>query len=554
MTRSAIVWVVAGLAVLCLSSRVMGDAAADYKTLFGEEERALDGGARASAGFAAKLLQAAKGVGGQKDLQALLCEKAYEFGMKDPAGYAPAIEGMKLLAEAAPDKKKHAQEKLLEAYELRFAKSARADRKRLGDELVDLLSDVGDERAAARQLTDALALYRKALGFANGIGSARAGEVADKIRQTTSDIELEARLADLKKKLKDTPKSVATRTSLILAYLGECDTPAEAVKLLSDELDEKFRTYVPLAARPVAELEEGACLELANWYAEMAEKASPAGRGELLGKGKACCQRYLEVHTTQDVARLKAAMLLEKIDKAINKGGPLDGRAAMSLVLYYTFDKDEGAKVADLSGKGNHGAVAGAQYTAQGKKGGAYSLSGSMQHITVPNSNSLEIRDKLTLAAWVKLGSLGPGGYGNEHGYIINKGCDLWWNPAFCLGYAKSGEPLVHVANATDSPRGGKSVSGTTKLVSGQWVHLAGVYDGATVKLYVNGRLEGTEKYSGQIRSDKAPVHLGGGSLRGVDWGNNFTVHGIIDEVMIFNRALSAGEIRPLCQGAGQGR
>lgn len=551
VTRSAVVWVLAGWTAFCLPARAMGDAAGDYKSLFGEEEKALGGGARATTNFADKLLKAAKGLGEQKDLQALLCDKAYEHGMKDPAGYSTAIEAMRLLVQASPDRKKDAQGKLLDACELRFAKSPRADRKRLGEELADLLVEAGDERAGARQLADAMAIYRKALVVANGVGAARAGEIADKIKQTTSDIELEARLAELKKRLKDNPKSVAARTSLILAYLGEADTPAEALKLLSDELDEKFRTYVPLSGRPVAELEEGVCLELASWYLDMSEKASPSGKGVILGKARSCCQRYMELHEAQDVARLKAGMLQEKIDKAMNKGGPLDGRAAASLVLYLGFDKNDPAKVADLSGKGNHATVVGARYVPQGRKGGAYSLSGSNEHLTVANSNSLEIRDKLTLAAWVNLASLGPGGYGNEHGYVINKGNDLWWNPAFCLGYAKAGQPLFHVGNAVEPQRGGKTVSGTTVLAAGKWTHLAGAYDGATLKVYVNGRLEGTEKYSGQIRSDKAPIHLGGGSLRGVDWGNHFTVHGTIDEVMIFDRALSAGEVRQLCLGGG---
>ena len=188
-----------------------------------------------------------------------------------------------------------------------------------------------------------------------------------------------------------------------------------------------------------------------------------------------------------------------------------------------------------------------ARYTPDGKNGGGYGLSGTNEHITVPNSDSREIRDNLTLAVCVNLSTLGPGGYGNEHGYIINKGDDLWWNPAFCLGYSKGGEPLFHVGNETDPQRGGgKSAISTTKLTPGKWYHLVGVYDGAAVKLYVNGHLEKTEAYSGRLRSDRAPVHLGGGKLFGVDWGNHFTVHGIVDEVKIYDRALTHSEVKQM--------
>jgi len=229
-------------------------------------------------------------------------------------------------------------------------------------------------------------------------------------------------------------------------------------------------------------------------------------------------------------------------------GQALSEALKQGLVLDFAFDRDEEGKVPDRSGKGNHGQVFGARYTAEGKHGGACSLSGSQEHVTVPNSASLEIRTQLTVAVWIKLGSLGPGGYGNEHGYIVNKGDDLWWNPTFCLGYAKSGEPLFHVCNATDPQNGGgRSAVGVEKLKPGAWVHLAGVYDGAAVKLYVNGRLAKTEPYRGLLRADKAPVHLGGGKLFGTDWGNHFTVHGVLDDVMIFNRALTAREVGQLC-------
>ncbi|MCY2930077.1 MAG: formylglycine-generating enzyme family protein [Planctomycetota bacterium] len=322
MARSTAGWMLGAGVVLCLASWAMAGAEADYQALFGEEEKAVVGkGPRASAEFAGKVLQAAKALDKDKGLQAILCEKAYEFGMKDSAGYGTAIDAMKFLAQVAPEKKGQAQEKLIEASQVRYAKSAGAERRTLGEELIGLLVAGGDERAGLKKPMEAISLYRKALDVATGAGSGRVGEITDRIKQTTAGVEAEARLTGLKNKLKENPKSVAARTNLILAYLGEFDNPAEAVKLVTDDLDEKVRTYVPLSAKPVSDLAEGACLELATWYADVAEKASPAGKGVLLGKSNACCERFLELHTDQDVARLKGTMLLEKVAKAGEKAG-----------------------------------------------------------------------------------------------------------------------------------------------------------------------------------------------------------------------------------------
>jgi len=320
MARRTVGWAGAGLWVLCLSSWAMADAEAEYKMLFGQDEAkvAASRNTKDAAAFAAKLLNAAKSVGDQKDLQALLCEKAYEFGLKDPSGQQTGVEALKLLGEAAPDKKAQAQERLLKVMQSRFAKSTGAERKRLGEELVDLLVSRGDQRAEAKAPAEAAALYRQALSIATGIGAEQTKEIMDKIKGISSALEAEKKLADLKAKLEADPKNTAVRTSLILAYLGELDNPVEGAKLVNGDLDEKLRTYVPLAAKPLADLDEAACLELAYWYAELAEKAPPADKGILLGRAKACCERYLSLHTAQDVNRLKATLLLEKVGKGAN--------------------------------------------------------------------------------------------------------------------------------------------------------------------------------------------------------------------------------------------
>ena len=221
------------------------------------------------------------------------------------------------------------------------------------------------------------------------------------------------------------------------------------------------------------------------------------------------------------------------------------------LVLHLCLDRP-GGRAEDGSGRGNHGTVQQAKHTSEGRMGGAYVLDGNNDRIEIANSRSLELREQVTLAIWFKLLSFNPKGYANEAGYIINKGRDLWWNPTFSLGYSKGGGvALFHVCNATGAQRGGGcTVSSSTKLEPNKWRHLAGTYDGKVVKIYVDGKLEGAKPYTGPLRADGAPVLLGGGKLFGTDWGNHFTVHGVIDEAMIFRRALSAAEIACIA-GAG---
>ncbi len=263
---------------------------------------------------------------------------------------------------------------------------------------------------------------------------------------------------------------------------------------------------------------------------------------------------------TPSLPILLAAIFLGLLTRNLQAEKPATGPDG--LVLHYAFDKT-GAKAVDLSPCGNDGTVHRATFT-DGHSGGGYYLNGENQYIGIPNSPSLEVTEAVTVATWAKLKSFGPGGYGNEHGYLINKGNDLWWNPAFCLGYRKgsgSGRPrrpgkpgpfraLFHIGDDESAQKhgnhGGKKVHSETKIETGRWYHLAGTYDGEILKLYINGRLEGEAHYGKPIRSDKAPVHIGGGKLFGTGWGNQFTTDAVIDDVRIYNRALSADQIRSL--------
>jgi hypothetical protein len=85
---------------------------------------------------------------------------------------------------------------------------------------------------------------------------------------------------------------------------------------------------------------------------------------------------------------------------------------------------------------------------------------------------------------------------------------------------------------------GHRWVNGTAALPVNTWSHVAGTYDGTTLRLYVNGTQVTSKAVTGSIVSSTGPLRIGGNSI----WGEYF--RGRIDEVRIYNRALSAPEIQ----------
>jgi len=84
-----------------------------------------------------------------------------------------------------------------------------------------------------------------------------------------------------------------------------------------------------------------------------------------------------------------------------------------------------------------------------------------------------------------------------------------------------------------------RTVTGTSKLPLNAWTHLATTYDGATVRLYVNGLQVASAAQTGSIATTTNLLQIGGSPALGAQYFS-----GRIDEVRIYNRALSAAEIQ----------
>jgi hypothetical protein len=182
--------------------------------------------------------------------------------------------------------------------------------------------------------------------------------------------------------------------------------------------------------------------------------------------------------------------------------------------------------LSDLSGNGNNGTISGATWTVSGKYGNALTFNGSNALVTVSNAASLQLTSAMTLEAWVF-----PTTVDSAWRDVIYKGDDNYY--------------LMAMSNNSSHPVAGTILGGVyaeaigpNALTTNTWAHLAATYNGATVRLYVNGVQVASRTQSGTIASSTNPLQIGGDSI----YGQYFA--GRIDEVRIYNRALSVTEIQ----------
>ncbi len=161
-------------------------------------------------------------------------------------------------------------------------------------------------------------------------------------------------------------------------------------------------------------------------------------------------------------------------------------------------------------------------------------LNGTNQYASLGNPAVLNLSGQITMAAWVKIGS-NPGSEHNivAHGYDVN-------NEVF-LRINKGAYEVGSYVNPTTYYTSYAVPAGDV----GVWVHLAGVYDGTTWRLYRNG-----VQVSSAAQAVGAVTVAAGWAIGARGDGTSRWYAGAIDDVRIYKRALSATEIADLHQGA----
>ena len=332
-TRSRLAAVLTISVVALSGGLVLADAASDYEAIFGSEANkvAISSSKTDDAAFAAKLVKAARDMPDSPALQVLLYEKACQFGSAGPAGCDTALEALGLLEKAVPDKTDQWRAKKFEVVKFRFDKSYGAARKAAGEPYMEMLEALADAHVAEGKGAAAKKLYSRAIVVAKYIQSPRASEILAKFKRANAVVAQQAKLKSLQAGLKKDPKNAAARKELIVLYVVGLDDPAEAARLLTGDIDEVTRTYVPLASKDTADLDEAICLELGDWYyRKLLENASIIGKPVVLQRAQGYYQRFLGLHAKKDAQSYRAGAALESIARELKKLGAPPAPARVS--------------------------------------------------------------------------------------------------------------------------------------------------------------------------------------------------------------------------------
>lgn len=195
------------------------------------------------------------------------------------------------------------------------------------------------------------------------------------------------------------------------------------------------------------------------------------------------------------------------------------------LVAAYGFEETSGTTVTDASGNSNHGTIKEAVRITTGKYGNALKFDGINDWVTVNDSSSLDLSTDLTLEAWVYPTSLA------SNGTVILK--EKSGGAVYNLyAYENNNVPLSSFNDGSY-----RIISGIQPLPLNKWTHLVATYDGQYHRLYVDGTEVAKKAQSGLIQQGGV-LRIGGNSV----WNEFFT--GYIDEVRIYNRALTPTEVK----------
>ena len=209
---------------------------------------------------------------------------------------------------------------------------------------------------------------------------------------------------------------------------------------------------------------------------------------------------------------------------------------AEGLVVYFTFDNVNGKTVVDDSGNGLDADIVANTEIVKGKYGDAIRITAEGPDcVNVPAAEELKITGEITMAAWINQDSW------NTDGQWFDKNCHNGGeHTSYGIGAFGDGKSFnMFLGTGNSRPRLEQPHALETKT----WQHVVGTYDGATMKIYVDGEVaaEKAEKIDFKGTNDQ-DLRIGCSKDRA-----NYTFdNGSIDEAAVWRRALSEDEVQAI--------
>ncbi|MBM4027834.1 MAG: tetratricopeptide repeat protein, partial [Planctomycetes bacterium] len=246
-------------------------------------------------------------------------------------------------------------------------------------------------------------------------------------------------------------------------------------------------------------------------------------------------------HTTSSPRLEKHRWYCWRVDAVGADGSVAEGTpwsfSTGDLVAWWRFDETAGHSATDSSGRGHHGSLIGNPQRQPGRIGGALAFDGRDDYVSIKDTPDFDITREITVACWIKTAN-----FNVPWQAIIAKG-----NQAWRIIRSIRSRSAQFACTGIDVPNTiWGNVDGKIVVDDGRWHHLAGVYDGARLCLYVDGTLDVSTEATGAVNVNDDYVLIGANA--GDAWRY---CRGLIDEVRVYSYALSEEEVRELSAGRG---
>ncbi len=243
--------------------------------------------------------------------------------------------------------------------------------------------------------------------------------------------------------------------------------------------------------------------------------------------------------------KVHVRLLMIALALILSFSGGASADLTTGLVAYYPFNGNAN----DESGNGNNGTVNGATLTTDwsGNANSAYSFNGTSSYIVINDAPSLRLLKNYSIFAWVKADNTGA---------FLTKGATTTLYPDYQLGILAGNTSHPAPFNISSWYEGDNDHSGEDRIISkntisSDWAFVGVIFEGGNkISLYINGNFDNSAIVNTeQIRQSSYPLYIGAWRPPIDENSVSWLMNGSIDDIRIYNRALSESEIQELYNG-----